>query len=237
MSTISPDIRMGAPPEPRANRLQPPNWRNPRLLIGLLLVFASITLGVAVVSAADRTIPMYAAARTLPTGTAITGSDLNVVHVRLTGAGAGYLDARRSLPAGQVLTRPVGKGELMPAGALAPASQLHLRPVSIPIEGPVPDGLSAGGLVDIWASAKAASSADSAYLDAERIAASAEVSAVDSDSRGLSASSGATVQVLLEPGDLPAVLNALANQAQVAVLPIPGEAGSGSLSGSSGASP
>ncbi len=237
MSADSPEHWRSVPAEPRAARIQAPGWRNPRLLIGLLLVFSSIAVGARVMAAADRTAPVFAASRALPTGTVLSDSDLTVVRLRLTGTQAAYLDARKPIPAGRVLIRPVGEGELVPAAALVTASQLRMRPVSIPINGPLPSGLRAGGLVDVWASAKAssagsASSADGTggtsgapsggYLDAQRIASSVEVSGVESESRSLSASSAATVQILVESRALPVVLNALANDAQIAVLPIPG---------------
>jgi hypothetical protein len=222
MSVVSPDIRQSVPAEPRAHRIQAPGWRNPRLLVGLILVFASIAFGARLMAVADTTIPMFAASRALPTGTALARSDLLVVRLRLTGTHAAYLDARKPVPIGVVLTRPIGAGELIPGSALVSASQLRLRPVSIPLEGPRPGDLRTGGLVDIWASAKAADSAEGAYLDAQRIASAVEVSGVQVESRSLSAGSAATVQVLLQAEALPAVLNALANRAQIAVLPIPG---------------
>lgn len=221
MNVISADARTIAPAEPRASRIQAPGWRNPRLLVGLLLVFASIAVGARIMVAADRTIPVFAASHSLPTGTALAESDLTVVRLRLTGTDAAYLDARKPVPVGRVLTRPVAAGELMPESALVTALQLRLRPVSISLGGPPPSGLAPGGLVDIWASEKAAGS-DGAYLDAQRIASSVEVSAVGVPSRSMSASSAATVQVLLQAETLTAVLNALANDAQIAVLPIPG---------------
>ena len=222
MSVTSPDAHAFVPAQPQANRIKAPGWRNPRLLIGLLLVFASIAVGARVVAAADSTVPVFAARRLLPTGTALTASELTVVRFRLTGSHAAYLDARDPIPGGRVLTRPVGAGEVIPVSALAMAGQLRLRPVPVPIDGPVPSGLQAGGLVDVWASAKAAGSGESGYLDAQRIATSVEVSGVESDSRSLAASTSVTIQVLLEPEALPSVLNALANEARVAVLPIPG---------------
>jgi SAF domain len=218
-----------------ARRVQVPGWRDPRLLIGLVLVFASIAIGARVIAAADRTTPVFAAARTLPTGTAVTPEQLTVVQMRLTGTSAQYLQARQPVPAGQVVLRTVGAGEPVPVAALGDAGQVRLRPVVIPIDGPVPDQLSPGGLVDIWAAAKADGASAGGYLDSQRIASAAEISRVDAGSGGLAAGTDAAVQVLLTPDALPAVLNALAGDARIAVLPIPGvppAAGSAGQAGS-----
>ena len=243
MSVISPEAKRDSA-APRASRLQAPGWRNPRLLVGLLLVFASIAAGARVIAAADQTVPVFAARRTLATGTVLSAADLSVVRLRLTGTDAAYLDANRPVPGGRVLVRPVGAGEPVPVAALVPASQLRLRPVSIPLDGPA-SGLAPGGLVDIWASAKAQatmrSTAEGAYLDAQRIASAVEIAAVESESRALAAGTSAAVQVLVPAETLPAVLNALANEARIAVLPIPGagaaNAGDGEQPGSGGDTP
>jgi hypothetical protein len=199
-----------------------PGWRDPRLLIGLVLVFASIAIGARLMAAADRTIPVFAAGRTLPTGTALSADDLAVVRMRLTGSDAAFLDARAPVPASRVLLRTVGAGEPVPIAALGDAGQVRLRPVAIPVDGPVPGELRAGGLVDVWAAAKDVRGGGAGYLDSQRIASAAEVAQVDAESGGLRAGSGSAVQVLLPPDDLPAVLNALAGDARIAVLPIPG---------------
>jgi len=207
---------------PQAARLQVPGWRNPRLIAGLLLVFASIAIGARVMAAADHTVPVYAARAALPTGSVLSAGDLSIVRLRLTGTEAQYLDAREAVPAGRVLLRPVGAGEVIPQAAVVPAAQLRLRPVPISLDGPVPRDLVPGARVDIWASAKAPASEGNSYLDAQRIADAAEVFSVDADAGGLSAGAGSAVQVLVPDQELTAVLNALANESRLVVLPIPG---------------
>jgi hypothetical protein len=214
--TTSPNAAATAP------RLRRPTWRDPRLLIGLILVFTSVALGARVVAQADRTEPVYAARDTLPTGTALSPDVLEVVRLRLTGSSAGYLDARRPVPTGQVLTRTVGAGELVPLAALAPADRLVDRPVSIPIDGAVPTGLAPGGLVDVWASAKRRDAVGGGYDEPERIAGMVEVYDVNRPDAGLSGERTASVEVLLPSESLPPVLDALANGARVVLLPVPG---------------
>jgi hypothetical protein len=208
--------------QPTAPRLRPPSWRDPRLLIGLVLLLTSVAVGARVVALADDTEPVYAARATLPTGTVITSDVLQVVRLRLTGTDAGYLDAGRPLQPGQILTRTVGAGEIIPAAAIAAAGSIPFRPVSIPVEGEPPAGLTPGGLVDVWASAKRRDAVGGGYAEPERIAATVEVFDVRRPDTGLSASRAASVEVLLPSDGLAPVLDALANQARVVVLPVPG---------------
>jgi hypothetical protein len=208
--------------QPTAARLRPPSWRDPRLLIGLVLLLTSVTVGARVVALADDTHPVYAARATLPTGTPLTTDVLELVRLRLTGTRARYLDAAQPLRPGQILIRTIGAGELVPTAAIASAGAIQFRPVSIPIEGEPPVGLKTGALVDVWASAKRRDAVGGGYDEPERIAESVEVFGLRTPDTGLSASRAAAVEVLLPSSALAPVLDALANQARVVVLPLPG---------------
>jgi hypothetical protein len=208
-----------------APRLKRPSWRDPRLLVGLVLLFTSVAAGARIVALADHTQPVYAARVTLPTGTPLTAEVLKVVRMRLIGADAEYLDAGRSLPVGQVTVRTVGAGEIVPLASLASSEQLQSRPVSIPLDGAAPTGVAPGGLVDVWASTKRRDDVGGGYNEPERIARAAEVFDVRTPDTALSTGRSATVDVLLPAEELAPVLDALANQARVVVLPVPGSVG------------
>jgi hypothetical protein len=207
---------------PSAPRLRRPSWRDPRLLIGLLLLFGSLAIGSRLVAVADDSVPVFAARAEMPTGTALSSDVLEVVRLRLTGSSAAYLDARRPIPQGMVMIRPVGAGEIVPVTALASADHLLQRPVSLPLQGPAPAGLTAGGLVDVWAATKRRDALGGGYDDPERIADMVEVFDVDAAGSGLTADHSGSVEVLLPAQTLPSVLGALANDARVTILPVLG---------------
>ena len=209
-------------PAPQAARLQPPSWRDKRLIVGLLLVLAAVAIGARVVAAADQTTPVFAARATLPVGAELRPEALTVVRVRLDAAAGRYLSAERPLPAGRVLTRSVGPGELVPASALGRADQFDRRPLGIPVDGTVPAGLAPGGLADVWASAKDRKAGASVFGPPERLVTAAPVFQVSLPASGLSVGRSVTVQVLLTEPDLARVLEALANGAKTAVVPVPG---------------
>ncbi len=206
-----------------AARLRRPSWRDPRLLVGLLLVLVSVALGARLVAAADDTTPVWAARSTLAVGTPLTGDTLTAVRVRLPSV-EGYLPADAPPPEGLVATRAVGAGELVPASAAGAATDLARRPVVVPVSGPLPEGLRAGALVDVWVSRADPAARDGSRRPAERLVERADVRAVTDDGGGLSATSTTGVEVLLDPAQLPVVLDALAAQASVALVPVPGSA-------------
>jgi hypothetical protein len=202
--------------------LKAPSWRDGRLIIGVLIIVSSVVLGARVVAAAGRTEPVFAAVANLPSGHQLNESDLRVVPVHLGAGAAGYLSARQPLPAGTVLTRPVGAGELVPSAALGPVAALMRRPVAIPVPAPLPSGLVPGASVDLWSSAKVTGTGTTGYAPPVRIAQGAEVFAVAAAGVSLGSSGGSSVQVLLDEGELRSVLDALANGAKIALVPMPG---------------
>lgn len=209
-------------PTPAAARLRRPSWRDTRLLVGLLIVLASVALGARVVAAADDTVPVYAAVTTLVTGRTLVAGDLTVVRVRLGSAASSYLDARSPLPAGVTALRTIGARELIPVSAIGSSRRLTTRPVTVPLEGSPPEGVRAGARVDVWSSARDPVAGATVFRAPQRLAEVAEVSAVTGVGEGLSLSRGSSVQVLLGESELKAVLDALANGARIALVPVPG---------------
>lgn len=208
-----------------AARLRAPSWRDPRLLLGLALVLASVLLGSWVVTTADRTRPVWAAAAPLAPGDAVGAPALTVVRASLGTDAARYLPADRPLPRGLVVLRTVGPGELVPRTAVGSASALALRPVGLPVTGALPPGLTKGSLVDVWVSPAPAPGAGST-APPRQLATSAPVADVTRD-EGALASRSATVHVLLDAEQLPQALSAVAAGAAVAVVLVPGSGGEG----------
>ena len=208
-----------------ARRVAVPSWRDPRLLVGVLLVLAAVVAGARVVSAADRTVPVYAAAEALTPGEPVGPAQLEVVRLRLDGgAGAGaYVSAESSPAEGLVALRGVGAGELVPAVALGSAASLDVRPVGVPVQGALPSGLVPGALVDVWVTAVDLAT-PGALLEPRRVVEAAPVAEVDADSGALGSAATTTVQVLVDSEALPDVLAALAADARVHLVLTPGGA-------------
>ena len=81
-------------PVPKASRLQKPAWRDSRLVVGLLLVLASVLLGSYVVAHADDRTAMYAAAAPLVPGHKLTEGDLSKFESAVAGV-KGVMVVRR----------------------------------------------------------------------------------------------------------------------------------------------
>lgn len=202
---------------PVAGRLRRPGWRDPRLLVGLLLIAVAVTAVAGIVRSADTTFPYYAAADTLTPGTVLTTDDVVVVRVRVPD---GTYVAPGEEPWGQVVTRVVGNGELVPRAALAAPADFDGRPIAVRTSLPLADGVERGSVVDVYLTRT-----DADEPRTELVASSLVVESVDHDSGSFSAGSVETVYVVVPQRDIEQFLDALAAEGDISVVGPAGGAG------------
>ncbi|GAA4723239.1 hypothetical protein APR04_001212 [Promicromonospora umidemergens] len=213
-------------PEPAVARLRRPSWRDPRLLIGVVIVALSVALGSWVVSAAGRTVPVLVADGALTPGAPLTADALRAVDVRL-GAGAGsYLPADEPLPEDLVLLRVVDDGELVPLTALG--ADADVRSVAVPVRSGLSDRIRAGAVVDLWFVPDApvtpgGAGGRSGKPEPSTLAQSVVVEQVAAEEGAIVVDGTVTLHVLVPTGSLPTVLTALSDAGTVAVVPVAGK--------------
>jgi hypothetical protein len=148
-----PTTRPASPVPPPAVRLVRPGWRDPRLVVGVLLVCVSVLLGARLLSSGDDTVPVWATRGPVAQGAALSQDDLVVARVRFASESdaARYLAADTGLGQELVATRDLGEGELVPAEAVrADGDRLRELPLTLPA-GAVPPAARPGSHVDVWA--------------------------------------------------------------------------------------
>jgi hypothetical protein len=206
-------------PGPTPRRVRPPRWLDLRLVLGVLLVLGSVLLGARVVTAADATVPVWAATGDLAAGTELTAADLRAVDVRLDETAGAYLSTG-TRPEGRTLSRAVRAGELLPRSALEEAAELVQ--LALPAQsGYVPPGLERGQLVDVYAVADPAAGATGvADGSVTLVVRKAPVQAISGRSQGVLSTPTTAVQVVVavaadEAAD---VLSAIAGRPLVVVV-------------------
>lgn len=204
-------------PGPGPRRVRPPRWLDVRLVLGVLLVLGSVLIGARVISAADATVPVWAASGDLAAGTVLSADDLVPVEVRLDDAADGYL-AASTHPEGRTLARAVHRGELVPRSALdRPPALVQL---ALPVQaGYVPPNLERGRLVDVYAvsgstpapTGPAGANRNSAAAGVVPVLQGVPVQAVSGRSDGVLSAPTTAVQVVVSlPADrVPEVLSAI----------------------------
>src|SRR5690242_7692931 len=120
--------------EPTAKRLQRPSWRDPRLLVGLVLVLLGTAVGARIVATADDTTPIYAASTAIRPGDHLTSDNLRRVDVQLGDQTSRYLSARSVVPDDSYAMREVPEGELVPTSAVGSRGTVAVQPVTVEVD-------------------------------------------------------------------------------------------------------
>lgn len=200
-----------------AQRLRRPTWRDPRLLVGVVIVVLSVVGVFALLAAQDRTVAVYAADRSLSTGDHLVSEDLRTVYVHLPESADQYVSAEEGLPEGLQLTRLVGEGEILPAAALTEVISDGLQAITVRAEHDLARAVQPGRMVDVWAAAGSAIGEEAA--DADQLVTAAEVTDIRESSSTFAAQDAVTVELLVSSEELEDLLTALGEDAAISVLP------------------
>ncbi|EWT00827.1 hypothetical protein N865_13410 [Intrasporangium oryzae NRRL B-24470] len=212
---------------PAAKRLQRPSWRDSRLVVGILLVLLSATLGAKAVASADDRTPVYVAADDLVAGDRVTASSFTRVDVRLGEGVVAYLPADAPAPEGSYLLRDVRAGELVPRSAVGAPDAVRVQRVTVRSDTGSTAGLVRGSRVDVYVTPKTGSGLDDADPVTRKLLAGAAVAAVQTRGGSLGGTATTSVQVYVPAGKVQALVEAVDAEAKVTLVPVPGTATDG----------
>jgi hypothetical protein len=197
-------------------------WFDPRFAIGLALIVASIVGVLFIVGAADSSVRVFAAREPLAPGDTVDAHDLVATSVRLEGAERLYLTPEDVTADGLVVTKPVAKGELVPASAVGSRDGERMTSVVLGVDGQLAASVGPGSLVDVWA-ARGTTGGD--FEAPAVVVASATVVRLVEDSGLVVDDRAMSVEVLVPRDRVARVLEAVANDDAVSVVPasLPGK--------------
>jgi hypothetical protein len=202
-----------------AGRLKPPSWKDPRLLVGVLLVLASVVGVISLVGGADQTTEVYAAKDPIAVGEKLTTDNVVRAKVRLGDTEEHYVTVEAGLPEGLVAVQRIGKSQLVPKESLATVDSLDRKPVAVTIGEPLPPQAVAGTRVDVWV---ALPDARNGFSEPKLLLPGAEIAQLTAASSTLGSSRSTVLMVLVADSQMPALLGAQANQAKISVVWNPG---------------
>jgi hypothetical protein len=202
-----------------AARLKRPSWKDPRLLVGVLLVLVSVAGVVFLVGSADRATEVYAAKDGIDVGEPLTEANVVRAKVRLGETEQHYITAESGLPEGLVAVQRIGKDQLVPRGSLGEADALDRKPVAITVEGTLPSQAVAGARVDVWV---AQPDAKNGFSEPKLLLPGAEIADLVPGSTTLGSAKTSVLMVLVDDSRMPALLGAQANEAKISVVWNPG---------------
>jgi hypothetical protein len=203
-------------------RLKKPSWKDPKLLVGILLVLASVVGVISLVGAADQTAEAYTAREAIAVGEKVTADKLNRVKVRLGDAEQHYLTPATGVAEGLVAAQRIGKDQLVPRGSLGQPDGQGRKPVAVTVEEALPAQAVAGSRVDVWV---ALPDDRNGFSQPSLLLPGAEIAQVTPGSTALGSARSTVVMVLVEDGQMPDLLGAQANKAKISVVWNPGGTG------------
>lgn len=188
---------------------------DPRLLIGLSLVAASMLGMLAIVTAVDDATSVWATRGALVPGQRVSTDDLIERRVRLGDTASLYATVSDQTVAGSLVQRPVPAGELVPVSALGQATTAALAPVMLSLRGELSRSIMPGGVVDVWATRQLGSGTWSAPA----VIVPGAIVVRISEPSGMSVGGAeSAVEVLVPRNRLAAVLEAKANGDAIALV-------------------
>src|SRR6476620_6923340 len=187
-----------------APRLKRPSWKDPRLLVGILLVLVSVAGVTFLVGSADRTTEVFAARDGIAVGERLTAENVVRAKVRLGDTEQHYITV---------------EDQLVPRASLGEVDRLDRKPVALNIAQTLPSQAVAGARVDVWV---AQPDAKNGFSEPKLILPGAEIAEVASGSTALGSSKSTVLMVLVDDQQMPALLGAQANEAKISVVWNPG---------------
>lgn len=187
-----------------ASRLHHRPWRDPRLLIGVLLVLGSTILGARLVAASDDTVQYWALDRAVVPGDPVSADDLVAVRLKLSEKVSGhYLRADEDLdaPLDSLQWGAEGApGTLVERSSLLPKAALGRSQLPLSVAaGASPADLTRGDLVDVWVGP---GPGDGSQEKATRVLESVRIVETGDDSASIGGSLAQTILVDVADSDL-----------------------------------
>lgn len=216
-AAVAPGVRRGASVTSQSSVRRRRAAPDPRLVIGLVLVAASVAGVVGIVAASDARTTVLAASGALLPGDRIVRADLVERSVTLDGAETHYLRADEVPADGLVIVHAVRAGELLPRAAVGDAAGIRATAVVLQLASPASTAVRAGAAVDVWASPVALEGRG--YGAPTVLVPGAIVVRVVADEGLISGGRGAVVEVLVPRDRIARVLQSQAAGDALAIVP------------------
>lgn len=200
-----------------ASRLRAPGWRDPRLIVGVILVLLSVTGVVALVQTMDTRQGYWAASVDIVPGTKASEADFHIVQANISESAEQYWSAEEQLPPEFMVSSTILQGELLTTNRVAESDPDGRQQVGVRVSEDMPAGVNLGSRTDVWV---ALSDEDGRGFDEPtKLVGNAEVVGIDDNASTFATADTTTVYLMLSQDSLPAVLDAQANGAQISLVP------------------
>ena len=200
-----------------APRIRTPGWRDPRLIVGIILVVLSVAGVVALMQSADSRQGYWAASVDIVPGAKVKPEDFHIVQASMSEASDMYWSADQQLPGEFYVASTVLQGEFLAHRQVQQADPSGRQQVGIRVSEDMPASVATGSRADVWVALEDPDGRG--YQEPQKLITSAEVVGVDDNTSAFAAADTTTVYLMLSQDALPGVLDAQANGAKVSLVP------------------
>ncbi|QEH93678.1 hypothetical protein FV141_09185 [Dermacoccus abyssi] len=201
-------------------RFVPASLKDARWVVGLLLLAVGVVGTLRVISSLDDSVQVWTARTNLVPGQRLEANDLVRTAVRLDDAQSSYLSG--PAPTG-VVQRPVGRGELVPRSAVADASSVDVRAVSVTLDRGQADVVRVGTDVEVWVADKSSEATSNSFERPRQVIDRALVSRIGSGSGGVVAvADGQPVELVVPRESLAEIIDAGNSGSRITLVPLAG---------------
>ncbi|KJQ55867.1 SAF domain-containing protein [Microbacterium sp. SA39] len=191
-------------------------WGDVRFLIGIVLVILSISGVWLIVSASDDAVAVLQAHRNITEGEALSSGDFQVVEIGLGALADDYLGPQDLQP-GQVASRTLKKGELVPVSAAVDAADNRSTTIVVESSTGIPEALAAGSVIEVW---HAPPLEDGRTYDTPRILVADVIVHAVLEEDGMLDDAGAQIEIVIDRSDVADVLAAVTGGSSLSVVPV-----------------
>jgi hypothetical protein len=191
-------------------------WGDVRFLIGIALVIVSITGVWLIVSASDDAAPVLQANRTITEGEALTSGDFQVVEVGLGALADDYLGPQ-DLQQGQVASRTLERGEIVPTSATTDAAESRSTTIVIESSTGIPEDVVSGAVVEVW---HAPPLEDGRSYDVPRILVAEVIVRDVLEDDTVLADASTRIEIVIDRSDVADVLAAITGGSSLSIVPV-----------------
>lgn len=187
--------------------------RNRNLIMSLAIIAASMAAVWFAIAHADQRQEYLVAKTGLSAGAKLTADSVQAIKVNLADSGVNYL---KTLPGDQVafLISSVRKGELIPLAQLVASASDTRVPVQITPTMGLSNQVKVGSAIDLWASR---AQTGQVWGEPRILSLGAEVADITKPS-GMFGDANPSLDLMVHPDDLPAVIYAAANGDKFAAI-------------------
>src|SRR5699024_11192020 len=133
-----------------APRIRTPGWRDPRLIVGVILVVLSVAGVVALIQAADSRQGYWAASVDVVPGAQANAEDFHIVQASMSESSDQYWLADEELPPQFLVSSTIRQGELLPKFDVAESDPDGRQQVGVRVSQDMPASVDVGSRADVW---------------------------------------------------------------------------------------